>query len=135
MDLREETEKLISYIGKDASSFKEQYKFLHEQFTSESERQQIDESLQRALAESKEQGEMDMEEVKLRVFLIENKEIIPISYIARNYFMKSKDWMYQRINGNKVNGKPAKFSPSEIKTFHLAIQDIGKKLGSIASSR
>jgi hypothetical protein len=77
---------------------------------------------------------MDMEEIKLRVFLIENKEIIPISYIARNYFMKSKDWMYQRINGNKVNGKPAKFSPSEIKTFHLAIQDIGKKLGSIASS-
>src|SRR5215469_6532877 len=36
------------------------------------------------------------------------KEVIPaisLVYIARTYFNKTDAWLYQRINGNIVNGK------------------------------
>lgn len=30
-----------------------------------------------------------------------------MSYIAEHYFGKSRQWLYQRINGNLINGRPA----------------------------
>jgi hypothetical protein len=54
------------------------------------------------------------------------------SYIARNYFKKSKNWIYQRVNGYQVNGKTSRFTDSEIEKFNFALQDISKRLGSIA---
>jgi hypothetical protein len=54
--------------------------------------------------------------------------IISISYLAKNYFHKTPQWFYQRLNGNKVNGKPVKFSDTEIQTLNFAIQDIKKQL-------
>jgi len=123
--------KIIHDAG-DAEKFKEQYLFLKENFASESEVKAIEDFVDRMLKESMEESDRNMEEIRLRYHLILNKEIIPVSYIAKNYFKKSKEWMYQRINGNLVNGKPVKFSESEIKTFNYALQDIGKKIGSIA---
>lgn len=38
--------------------------------------------------------------------------------------------MYQRINGNKGNGKEASFTQEEIAILNAAIQDITKKLNS-----
>ena len=32
-------------------------------------------------------------------------DAISMSYIAKNYFGKTKTWLYQRLNGNKVNGR------------------------------
>ena len=56
---------------------------------------------------------------------------ISISAIAKNYFGKSKEWFYQKMNGNIVNGKPAKFTEEEIKNLNFALQDISKKIGSV----
>lgn len=71
-----------------------------------------------------------------RAFIVKNQleEILPIisaAYIAKNYFGKSKEWFYQKMNGNIVNGKPAQFSKEEIETLNLALQDISLKIGSI----
>ena len=36
------------------------------------------------------------------------KNVIPaisMSYISKNYFKKSDNWIYQRLNGNTINGK------------------------------
>ncbi|MDR3339838.1 MAG: DUF5053 domain-containing protein [Candidatus Symbiothrix sp.] len=41
-------------------------------------------------------------------------------------------WLHQKINGNVKNGKPAKFTNAEIEIFNFALQDISKKIGSIA---
>ena len=44
------------------------------------------------------------------------KEILPVislPFIAKKYFGKTKEWLYQRINRNIVNGKPAKFTSEE----------------------
>ena len=56
---------------------------------------------------------------------------ISVSYLAKNYFHRTPQWFYQRMNGNKVNGKPAKFSDAEIQTLSFAIQDIGKQLNDV----
>ena len=67
----------------------------------------------------------------IRQQLGEIPEILSMSYIAKNYFGKSRTWLYQRVNGNKVNGKPAYFTRSERKQLQDALQDIGRKLSAI----
>ena len=59
------------------------------------------------------------------------KEIIPVSYIARNYFGKSAAWLQQRLYGYKVRGKVYTLNEKDIKTLNLALQDISKKIGSL----
>ena len=56
---------------------------------------------------------------------------ISVSYLAKNYFHKTPQWFYQRMNGNKVNGKLAQFTENEIKTLNFAIQDISKQLSAV----
>lgn len=48
-----------------------------------------------------------------------------MSYIAEHYFGKSRQWLYQRINGNLINGKPADFTPEELKTLSFALSELG----------
>lgn len=71
------------------------------------------------------------ENLKLRGQLEEILPIISVSYISKNYFNKSRQWFYQRLNGNEVNGKSAKFTKDEVNILNEAIQDISKKLGKI----
>lgn len=54
--------------------------------------------------------------------------IISLSYIAKNYFGKTKSWLYQRVNGNLVNGKPAKFTDEEKEILNSALKDIANRL-------
>ena len=58
-------------------------------------------------------------------------EAISMSYIAKNYFGKTKTWLYQRLNGNKVNGKEARFTESEARQLQNALHDLGQRLSSI----
>lgn len=60
--------------------------------------------------------------------------IISISYISKTYFGKSKDWLYQRLNGYNVNGKPAKLKKSEIEILNNALSDIAEKISTIKIS-
>ncbi|MDD4515172.1 DUF5053 domain-containing protein [Massilibacteroides sp.] len=59
---------------------------------------------------------------------------ISLSTIASEYFGKSRNWLYQRINGNLVNGKPAKFTADEKRLFRNAINDIINKLQGVKAS-
>ena len=70
----------------------------------------LDEKNAKLLAEAETllaKGDMMMEEevVDVRERLGKLSEIINLSSVARNCFGKSRTWLYQRINGNKVNGK------------------------------
>lgn len=55
-------------------------------------------------------------------------EALNLAYIARNYFGKTRQWLYQRLKGQIVNGKPAAFSKSEEATFINALHEIGQQL-------
>ena len=61
-------------------------------------------------------------------------EAISMSYVAKNYFGKTKTWLYQRLNGNKVNGKIAGFTEDERRQFREALQDLSKKMATIATT-
>lgn len=53
---------------------------------------------------------------------------ISMSYIAKNYFGKSRSWLCQRINGLAVNGKEARFTEREKATLDHALKDIAGSL-------
>jgi hypothetical protein len=55
-------------------------------------------------------------------------EIINLSALARQCFGKSRTWLYQRINGNKVNGKPAYFTRAERKQLLEFLHGLGHDL-------
>lgn len=67
-------------------------------------------------------------EAVLRDRLGELPEAISFSYIAKKYFGKSRNWLYQRINGNTVNGKKAHFTESEHQTFINALKDVSEMI-------
>ena len=86
-----------------------------------------------ALAQIKETNE------RARDIIVKNqiRDILPIislSFIAKEYFGKTKEWLYQRINGNIVNGKPAQFTEEEKKTLNFALKDIADRLMKISVS-
>ena len=59
-------------------------------------------------------------------------DLIPVSYIAKNYFGKSRAWLYQRINGDKVRGHVYTLNEKELEIFNRALKDIGNKIGSLS---
>jgi hypothetical protein len=84
-------------------------------------------------------GEAALESIKetnaelLRKKLNDVLPIVSVSYLAKTYFHKSPQWFYQRLNGNAVNGKPAKFTTEELKVLQGALQDISGKISASAS--
>ena len=60
--------------------------------------------------------------------------VLNASYIAERFFGKSRYWISQRLNHNKVNGKEAKFSPEEYKTLKNAIETIAIELQELSDN-
>ncbi|NDV83950.1 DUF5053 domain-containing protein [Bacteroides sp. 51] len=130
MDFNTELNKLVDYFnGTDTNKFKEQYGVLESNFDLDEEKKDL---IQKAISEaSRKQGEkVDafIIETRLKLQLAEITEVVSLKYIAMKYFNHSKSWLYQRINGNIVKGKPAKFTDEELKKLQFAINDIGRKL-------
>lgn len=74
----------------------------------------------------------ELENVKLALELGDVANAISLSYIAKAYFGKSKNWLYQRLNGNIVNGKPARFTEEERKRFAEALLDLSRRINETA---
>jgi isopropylmalate/homocitrate/citramalate synthase len=70
----------------------------------------------------------DAEELIMTVKLGEIAKAVSLSYIATTYFGKSRSWLYQRLNGHRVNGKQAQFSPEEKRQFALALKNLSIQL-------
>ena len=72
--------------------------------------------------------------ITIREQMNEIIDLIPISYIAKNYFGKSRAWLYQRINGYRVRGRVYTLNDKEIETFNKALKDISNKIVSLSVS-
>jgi hypothetical protein len=132
MNLKEELKKIDQYIGGDTEMLKQQYTLLLKNFPDEKE--QIDNYLQKAMSRLTDNIGKSVDELEIKMQLVEISEIVSMSYIAKNYFQKTRQWLYKKINGSSVNGKPSKFTDKELETLNYAIQDISKKLGSTVIS-
>ena len=68
------------------------------------------------------------EQITIRKQLEEVLPFISVSEFAKAYFGRSASWLHQRINGNAIHGKPAAFTPDEMKTLSRALNDVAAKL-------
>lgn len=57
--------------------------------------------------------------------------LLPLSYIAENYFHHSRAWLYQRLNGYPVRGKSYTLNAQERRTFNQAVADIARLFAGI----
>lgn len=59
---------------------------------------------------------------------------ISVANIAKESYGRSAQWFYQRMNGNIVNGRPARFSDTEIETLRAALLDLADRIRCAAES-
>ena len=74
----------------------------------------------------------EADELIFRAKLGDLPEALSLSYIAKKYFGKSRGWLMQKVNGNKVNGKVAAFTDDERLLFRRALQDLSEKMSAVA---
>lgn len=101
--------------------------------TTSEDKQKIDKLAAYLLSSASQDFEKIEKEVEL--YTIRRKmgnlaEAINLAYIAREYFGKSRSWLYQRIKGNK----PAAFTPSEEAQFYKALDDIRLQLSALKAN-
>lgn len=57
---------------------------------------------------------------------------LSLAYIVQHYMGHTKEWLYQRMNGAIVNGKPARFKTSELEQLQQGIRDYGARLAAVS---
>ena len=130
MDITIELEKLQDYMNNcDTVGFKSCLKELYEK-CNDGEKEAVSLFLEEKLGNSTARVKNTVNDIQARIQLENVIDILPLAYISKNYFNKTRQWLYQRINGNIVNGKSVQFTDSEIETFNYALQDISKRIGS-----
>jgi hypothetical protein len=134
MKLSEEIKQIDQYIGTDTDKFNEYYTYLIAKYPLEKEKKQIEDYIESSLCDFTMGIESAVNEIGVKIQLMKISEIVSMSYIAGNYFQRTRQWLYKKINGSLVNGKPAKFTDGEIQTLNFAIQDISKQLSSTVIS-
>ncbi len=73
-------------------------------------------------------AEMIHEELRIELEIAKISKYVSLSQIAKDYFGKSKEWLYQRIKGYKVNGRRAQFTPEERNTLSKALMEISESI-------
>ncbi|MDR0939929.1 MAG: DUF5053 domain-containing protein [Mediterranea sp.] len=73
----------------------------------------------------------EIDRLRVKKQLEDAYPLIPIGYIAENYFHKSRSWLSQRVNGSKVRGKVYTLNESEKAIFNDALRDIAHRIGSL----
>ena len=72
------------------------------------------------------------EELKLMEEMDTVLKIVPVSYIAKNFFGKSRSWLHNKLNGNLSNGKPASLSLNEMRVFQNALEQLSREMNEAA---
>ena len=86
--------------------------------------EQFDDGMRKIIAEA--------DEMIFRAKLGDLPDALSFSYIAQKYFGKSRGWLMQKVNGNRVNGKVAAFTEEERRQFREALQDLSEKMSAVA---
>jgi hypothetical protein len=60
-------------------------------------------------------------EMNMKLELENISGYVSMSYIAKRFFGKSRQWLNNRIKGNLVNGMPARFSEEELSSLSSAL--------------
>jgi hypothetical protein len=118
-------------INSDLDNFQRITDELYQNASDDKEKNMITKFIENSLVGNFETMKEELNLLKTKAKLREIEDVISYSYIAKNYFNKSNEWLYQRIRGYNINGKTAKFSKEELNTLNFAMQDISRKIGSV----
>jgi hypothetical protein len=69
-----------------------------------------------------------LDKVDIFIEISEISKYVSLSTIAKEYFGKSKEWLYQRIHGYAINGNPARFTDEERRILADALTDISIRI-------
>lgn len=93
--------------------------------------EQSPEDFRQAFLEGAENAIAESREFRVKEAIEPVIPALNLSFIAENYFHKSRSWFSQRLNGATVNGKPARFTSEELEVLAYALKDISKKIADI----
>ncbi|MCD8093971.1 MAG: DUF5053 domain-containing protein [Bacteroides sp.] len=136
--LQKELESLKQIMTSDSltrvADFQKKVDEINKRYPSESDGDIIADFVMQCYQEIGDELNQVKNELTVRQQLADISGFISLSYIAKNYFGKSKQWLNNKINGCIVNGKPSKFTEDEKERLNHALNDLSKKLGSIRIS-
>lgn len=129
--LREMEEQAIKYAGSMDAEGQEKFRVALE-YLKEHNSPELKERMKDRINNSLDEIGEEIKELSARAQLAETYELLPISYIAKEYFGKTAAWLYQRLNGYKVRGKVYSLTDEEKNVFNRAVQDIAHRIGSVS---
>jgi hypothetical protein len=94
---------------------------------SEADKELVRKEFSQSWGEKLEEAEETLKKIDIAIEIIEISKYVSLSRISKDYFGKSREWLYQRIKGYKVNGKQAQFTSDDKKKLSMALQDISRK--------
>lgn len=113
------------------SEYKKEYLRIQDEYTSPEDKEKIADFIMNSYTDLGTELQDVDKAITIQEQLEPIKEIVSLSYIAKNYFGKSAAWLQQRIYGYKVRGKIYRLSHKDIDILNNALQDISKKIGNI----
>lgn len=122
---------LLNITPETEAKYQERFLSIQERYTTPEDAEAIGQFILGNYQHINQELEELEKQVTIQEQLAKDKEIIPISYIARTYFGKSTAWLQQRLYGYKVRGKVYKLSDKDLCTFNNALQDISRRIGSL----
>lgn len=129
MDVQKELERWKSdYIAcntpEEAAGHKKRFRaFL--QALSPEDKKAFAQAFENGARESIEEAQALVKAAEIRQNLEKVLPFASMSYIAQHYFGKTRQWLYQRINGSVVNGRLVKFTVDELNTLSIALSELG----------
>lgn len=124
-----ELKELMGYTDPESLAKKEKlFQWIEENGKSEDNQKSLDSFIEDGIEESRRDIAVLREQIG-GVY-----DLLPIAYIARHYFGKSRAWLYQRLNGAKVRNRVYTLNDEQKGIFNSAVQDIARKIGSIQLS-
>lgn len=67
-----------------------------------------------------------------KVWMVENKDLLNFSGIAKKYFDRSAQWLMQRLHKYEVHGKQSEFKEEEYTMLSKALRDLAARLNKAA---
>lgn len=122
-------EELKSLMGKADAASEARRKEIALWIKANGDKAEVKEAYNQFMTSGLRQVEVDVKAIRSQ--MDDQYDLLPISYIAKNYFGKSRAWLYQRINGNKVNGKVYSLSSEQKAIFNGAVKDIARQIASV----
>lgn len=138
MDIRAEVQKLVNSFPlqgtKEGNTQVDAVFYELNQKLAPEERKEAGQILRELMEERRKAIRKKRNDINVKEKLSDIQNVVSLSYIAEHYFKKNRTWLYHRINGSMVNGKPAAFTEQELKTFADALKDVSSRISETSSA-